>query len=338
MRRGSMPRAKRPAFTLVELLVVIAIIGILIALLLPAVQAAREAARRAQCTNNMKQLALGSHSYHDSFGTFPPGGMNNGNRSIYVMGMFARLFPYIEQQALYQNFQRWHPNYINFCHPYRSKAAPNNGDDPIFHTPVSALVCPSSPLGGKFGHQPFPLTDPTPPPDETTLAALHYRGNGGSAVVNGLDAIIKTDTDSRHQYVNNGIFFGDSRIDITKIKDGSTNTLLMGETSHVPVKNGLTWSASTQAGWGGIHSWVWGYYWYPTNGWLMIDHKFIISPINSPSIAHGNGTPYTSAHPGGCNMVMADGSVRFMIETTPLELLRRMATRAAGDVYETPQN
>jgi prepilin-type N-terminal cleavage/methylation domain-containing protein len=104
-------RPIRAGFTLVELLVVIAIIGILIALLLPAVQAAREAARRSQCTNNMKQLAMGMHLYSDSFKSLPSGGFNNWNASLYTAGWAARIFPYIEQKNYYEQMQRFHPHF-----------------------------------------------------------------------------------------------------------------------------------------------------------------------------------------------------------------------------------
>jgi prepilin-type N-terminal cleavage/methylation domain-containing protein/prepilin-type processing-associated H-X9-DG protein len=332
-------RLQREGFTLVELLVVIAIIGILIALLLPAVQAAREAARRSQCTNNMKQLSLGLHAYTDSYQVFPSGGYTNISVT-YPVGWVPRVFPFIEQKSLYENFQRWHPTYLTSGQPYRLAAAPHNGNDPIFRIPVSALVCPSSPLGTAYGHQPFTLEQGAP--DETKHAALHYRGNGGSSVVNGADVLIKTDPDVRRHYVNNGVFYGASRVTIEQIKDGSSNTLLLGETSHVPVKNGLTWSASQQRGWGSIHSWLWGYTWYNsggnTVGWLMIDHKFVNAPINFPTIAHANGTPFTSAHPGGCHVAMCDGSVRFLLDTTPIEVLRRAATRSTGEAHALQEN
>jgi prepilin-type processing-associated H-X9-DG protein len=319
------------------LLVVIAIIGILIALLLPAVQAAREAARRAQCVNNMKQLAMGMHLYSDSFKSLPSGGFNNVERSLYTAGWAARIFPYIEQKNYYEQMQRFHPYFLNFCQPWRLIAPPHNGNDPIFHTPIPTLACPSSPLGNKYG-----LSNPVDAsqPNMATFGALHYRANGGSAVVNGVDVLIKVSPDARRVWINNGVVYPESKVDLAQVKDGTSNTFLLGETSAVPTKFGVTWTNATQIGWGGLHSWLWGYYWYNDGGWLMQDHKFIQHPINfpGPNLARTSGTPYTSAHPGGVNVVMCDGSVRFLLDTTPMEILQRAATRNGGLVYEMPGN
>jgi prepilin-type processing-associated H-X9-DG protein len=173
-------------------------------------------------------------------------------------------------------------------------------------------------------------------PNTATFGALHYRANGGSAVVQGKNVLIKTSPDKRRVWTNNGVIYPESRVDVHQIKDGSSNTLLLGETSAVPNRFGVTWSSGTQRGWGGLHSWLWGYYWYNDGGYLMQDNKFVSLPINfpGPSLTYTSGTPLTSAHPGGVNVVMADGSVRFLLETTPVALLQRMGTRASGDVYD----
>ena len=117
-RRLSTPEL-RPAFTLVELLVVIAIIGILIALLLPAVQAAREAARRLQCSNNLKQLALALHVYHASNCVLPPGGYRDGNQ----LSWHARILPHVEQAALYDKID-WRDTYGNNLNLMYNDAVP----------------------------------------------------------------------------------------------------------------------------------------------------------------------------------------------------------------------
>src|SRR5687767_8597039 len=100
-------RATPRGFTLVELLVVIAIIGILVALLLPAVQAAREAARRMSCSNNLKQLGLACHNYHDVYGQFPPNGLFFSNWGISTGSPFVKILPYMENQPMYDKFEEW---------------------------------------------------------------------------------------------------------------------------------------------------------------------------------------------------------------------------------------
>jgi len=145
-RSGTRDRKSPHGFTLVELLVVIAIIGILIALLLPAVQAAREAARRMQCSNNFKQAGLALHNYHSSVTSFPPGCLYtiSAYPVSYEWSWGAYILPYLEQQALYDIFDFETPNGGGALH----YALPWN--TPVGTTMVSAFLCPSDPAGGNI--------------------------------------------------------------------------------------------------------------------------------------------------------------------------------------------
>jgi prepilin-type processing-associated H-X9-DG protein len=121
------------------------------------------------------------------------------------------------------------------------------------------------------------------------------------------------------------------------ITDGTSNTLLFGETSSAVGRPLLS------RGWGGIQPWTWGYYNYepaapanPMNGWLMIDHKTVTYPIGYAGSFNTNETPFTSNHGGGVNVAMCDGSVRFLTVSTPLTTLQALATRAGGEVFAQP--
>ncbi|HJT30975.1 MAG TPA: DUF1559 domain-containing protein [Pirellulales bacterium] len=194
-------QARRSAFTLVELLVVIAIIGILIALLLPAVQAARESARRSQCTNNMKQLGIGLHHYHDVMGSFPfgRGGTNTGvaatGNDFRVSG-FIPLLPYIEQQALYDQIRMG------------GNGAPPLGPAGWFswvnwNYTVPVLICPSeilqTPAAGSIGHN-------------------NYAFSRGDSITHTI-----TSTNLR------GMFMYQKTVTIAEVLDGTSNTIAMSE-------------------------------------------------------------------------------------------------------------
>jgi prepilin-type N-terminal cleavage/methylation domain-containing protein len=158
--RGLAKAEVRRGFTLVELLVVIAIIGILIALLLPAVQAAREAARRMQCSNNLKQIGLGLHNYHDTFGTFPPGASQDQ-----YLGYATRLLPFMEQKPLYDR--------VDFENVY---STPNNYA--VGAVRVDAFLCPSS--------SEFTSKHTAEQANGQRCYTIHYYGNTGPVGVNSL--------------------------------------------------------------------------------------------------------------------------------------------------------
>lgn len=335
------PGGRSPSgFTLVELLVVIAIIGVLVGLLLPAVQAAREAARRMQCSNNLKQLALAFHNHHDTHRTFPSGGQE-ASGSRYLIGWPGKLFPFFEQGSLRNRIDSMTAGVdttypvgtgpsmtaLDWIMPWRSRGAPHNGGDPIFENPIGTFTCPSSELG-------------TQSPDAWNTAnadiravyqgALHYRANAGAAT-----AALTQGTQGRHQWFNqSGVMYPESKTTFGSITDGSSNTILLGETSSA-IGRGL-FSRS----WGSIEPWTWGYYAYPpsaTRGWLMIDHKILTYPINYTGQFYTNETPYTSNHTGGAMFAFSDGSVHFLSQSMPLVLLQNLATKSDGQVASLPQ-
>jgi type II secretory pathway pseudopilin PulG len=224
--------SRRAAFTLVELLVVIANIGILVALLLPAVQSAREAARRAGCVNNMRQVALALLNHHDSKGKFPHGTYNlvdfrqtlepyNGmqNRRCWMHDVL----PFMEQQALYAKFDAF------------MKTSAVAWDFPESHTPIPLLMCPNDPTNPKittFTHSspgpggPYPANDGMGP-------SQGFSGNyvtcSGSTYYN-LD-VINGGTNPPHLYNGklNGLFFGQSKVRMKDVTDGTTNTAMVSE-------------------------------------------------------------------------------------------------------------
>jgi len=327
---------KRLGFTLVELLVVIAIIGILVGLLLPAVQAAREAARRMQCTNNLKQLALAFHNHHDTFRSFPTGGQEKTG-SLYCIGWPGKVFPFFEQGNLRNRIDSMTTGFntnvtvlgvttqataLDFIMPWRIRAAPHNGADPVFERPIPSFICPSSELGTQ---SPDGSTSADPDVRAIFQGALHYRANGGASTV----ALVRG-TQGRHQWFNkSGVMYPESKTTFGTITDGSSNTILLGETSSAIGRN------LNSRSWGGIQPWTWGYYAYPpsaTRGWLFLDHKIVTYPIGYTGTFFTNETPFTSNHTGGANFAMCDGSVQFMSKSIPLLLLQNFATVSDGQV------
>jgi prepilin-type N-terminal cleavage/methylation domain-containing protein/prepilin-type processing-associated H-X9-DG protein len=307
-------RTKRVGFTLIELLVVIAIIAILIALLLPAVQQAREAARMTQCRNNMKQLGLAFHNYHDVYDSFVFGGYYPMNRA-YPLGWVPRLFPYFDQGNRLNAIQAISPEYINNKSPHRYE----NQTDPLFTTPIPTLVCPSSELGGQASDQPQSGNTPF----AYLQGSLHYRAIGGS---NTLGFVAGGDGTVNQEYTTSGVVYPRSKTRLTDVTDGTSNTLMLGEMS-----SSLRWTTS-RTGFGGLKPWTWGWYTYPTDGWLMIDHKMVKYPVGYRGSFTHSSTPLYSAHSsGGANVALCDGSVRHLSPNTDLTLLKSLATRNGGE-------
>ncbi len=278
---------RKLGFTLVELLVVIAIIGILIALLLPAVQAAREAARRSQCTNNLKQIGLALHNYHDTHKVFPPGTVDGKGWLVTTF-----ILPYVEQASLYDQLNTRHA--MNLADPAQLALA---------RTVIPGYLCPSS-----------QDTDPT---QNTRLPVLNNGANYYIAVSNYLP--ITGSGDIRCNTKANGLFYDNSNIKMAHITDGTSNTFAFTERATDPKYTywiGGVWAGTRIQQWtnsapAAPPTWYCGAYGYEAVRFFMVATRYSWSLINLTTWGYSP----TSMHPGGCNFVMADGSVHFISET-----------------------
>jgi len=301
-------RQPRVAFTLVELLVVIAIIGVLVALLLPAVQAAREAARRSQCSNNLKQLGLALHNYHDTHLRFPPGsiGANPADGTWESPGFrvpFVRfLLDFIEQGArsdLYDDRRSWF-------------SQGTNQQTLVAHLP--GWHCPS---------------------DVSTVSQdtlLDYKGNYG---VNwGEGGWINNRGPGAPFFIKYGARFGD-------IRDGTSNTIAMMEmlqaptTSASPDQRGRLWNDDVLCY--QISTFIGPNSSDKDMGGTCIDMPVQGLPCNKGGA--GKADQYMgsrSRHPGGVMVLLCDGSVRFVSETVELAVWRAASSQAGGEVRPLP--
>jgi prepilin-type N-terminal cleavage/methylation domain-containing protein/prepilin-type processing-associated H-X9-DG protein len=326
-----MPRSAhhRPkaGFTLIELLVVIAIIAVLIALLLPAVQAAREAARRAQCTNNLKQIGLAMHGYHDAQGSFPSGYLilPGGNPIMGAPDPDTRdagpgwawgtlLLPYMEQTPLYSALN------VNLPSQHVANVTGTRAS-------VATYLCPS-------------VSEPSKTYDVkseggTTLATFsrsHYGANSGRSE----PWVYPVDDWTS---LADGPIYRNSRIGVSAVTDGLSNTMFVGE--HTAALSDYTWVgvipgavgcptrrfafsscdvAATQAL---VHS-----------GPHPEDDPPVIYPPNSRL---AKVCAMYAEHPGGCNVLMGDGSVRFASTNISQLVWAALATRAGGEVISSDQ-
>ncbi|NLS96109.1 MAG: DUF1559 domain-containing protein [Planctomycetaceae bacterium] len=293
--------SSRPrAFTLVELLVVIAIIGILIALLLPAVQAAREAAKRMQCTNNLKQWGLALHNYHDTHKSFPQGSWGTGNRLAFQV----MLLPFLEQEPLYSQFD---------VSVYYGNAP--NYNLMLESTPVH--FCPSSRLLDRKA-------------EGTGIPAggwtIHYYGVMGAKDPVGTAAADRLypcvgNFDSNHGgVVDNGMFTRNRNFAMRDVTDGTSNTFLMGEISSEPA-----WSHNWRGWTQGANN--------DAATVAMYCCKNVRHPIGPSGYTSGNANRlhndvrFGSQHPGGTNFLFGDGGVHFISETVDFALYQAAATK-----------
>jgi prepilin-type N-terminal cleavage/methylation domain-containing protein/prepilin-type processing-associated H-X9-DG protein len=289
-------------FTLVELLVVIAIIGILVALLLPAVQAAREASRRSQCNNNLKQIGLALHNYHDTYKIFPSAsyldksilnvtGATNGPELNSQWGWSVMILPFIEQAPVFDQLGVTVNSFeVAANDPPRLRT---------LQTPLPVFICPSDPEGGLNRNRPFlmkaggGLCNGMKLPRDTQFAKSNYMACNG-------------DDD------NDGIFESGNNLTIgmKDITDGTSNTIMVGERASPKGFWAGVWVGQELTCTGLTNVWcLAGKTEYQMNTGKHRDAPSSTTATDQPLLA------FSSQHPGGANFTLADGSVRFISQT-----------------------
>lgn len=315
-------RRHRGGFTLIELLVVIAIIAVLIGLLLPAVQKVREAANRMKCLNNLKQVGIGAHNYHGTFNSFPAGRVPTTNATV-----LQQMLPYLEQASKYSQFTTTADILSD-----PGSAAARSQDLAIF-------LCPSDPSPGQVMDAASGLAQ----------GRCNYLASLGANA-----GIANTDGST------GGIFFHNSAVRATSVTDGVSNTVMFAEIkrgfrqgaagqhplniTNVPfgtwdaaAANDLNYFATCNTPTGGDFDYTGLQYWRASVPWTgFMTHT--MQP-NSPQRDCVRGTGLNrghmaarSYHPGGVNVLFADGSTRFVVDTITLQIWRNLGTRAGGEV------
>ena len=302
------PQPHRRGFTLVELLVVITIISMLIGLLLPAVQAAREAARRSQCLNNLKQQAAALLNYDAQWQHLPEGARQHERATLPSIGWHVLVLPMLEQQALYDRID---PQPDGGARAIAGQLIPNQ------------FICPTAvPPSAKAS-------------DDESANYVGVAGSGVSRVAWEPDQSVYG-----HAYTDGVLHLG-SEIAVGDVSDGSSNTLLVGERSYFNKSEfwsyGATWyvfgreETPSIISVGAVKHVVW-----PIN---TIEHRRAFdvfdrtAPEAAPKIVN-NDLPFGSLHPGGANFAFADGSVHFLADSLELTILQEMASRNGGEVNQ----
>jgi prepilin-type N-terminal cleavage/methylation domain-containing protein len=289
-------RRRRPAFTLIELLVVLAIIGILLALLLPAVQMARESARKTQCQNNLRQIGLALHNYHDSHTCYPSGwiGVNVTAGTLDQAGLNgwawgSKLLPMLDQAPLY--------NQIKF-----GLAMTDPGNAEVRVAPLSVFRCPSDIAGPRWTIK----TD-----DGTALTDLSTANYVGSFGTESLDAC-ETLPPGR-PCLGDGVFYQNSAIRNGNIVDGLSSTAFVGERKSLDVEE-----------------------WYSTwTGYVPRAEeaavRFLGTADHPPNHPSKHFDDFSSHHSGGAFLLLGDGGVRFVNTSIDIEIFHALGTRDNKD-------
>lgn len=293
-------RRRARGFTLIELLVVIAIIAVLIALLLPAVQQAREAARRTQCKNNMKQFGLALHNYHDTALTFPPGGFRQGANLGTGMGWHVGILPYLDQAPMYNQFDFNATAYTNATNLAVAKQSP-----PGFY-------CPSGQPNKSSNTGEFSAGIPT--------NSVHYYGIMGpeGAVPNTTPArnyTIDTTATGQGDFSLQGMMPRGRQRRMADVIDGTSNTLMIGEISWVAANAYRVWIRGCDSS--------------ACGSTKNVQNGINTTPYNGSN--NFNDVSFGSNHVGGAHFLNADGSVVFLSQNIDMGVYRSLASLDGGE-------
>ena len=336
--------APRAAFTLIELLVVIAIIAILIALLVPAVQKVREAAARAQCQNNLKQIGLGMHNFHDTYKKLPTPGQCDSNggaaSSFDVHSFFTMILPYVEQENVYKMFDTTTPNvygatfrpYTTYGHDYRDTRFPAGQTAaktsiPIYLCPSNAMHAPDPQGYGQCDYMPINVTDidPTTGVRNSATKAPGFLRCGGATILTATDGSSNTiaiteDSGRTNETVGN---FTKSTYDPTPagyVADPlPSGKRRLSAWADGDTANGVSGPPNATAG--------------NLKGVINQNAQPKGGPADCPWINNNcgpNDEPF-SLHTGGVNCVFGDGSVRFVSQTITPQAMRALCSSAGGE-------
>lgn len=316
MDNKSRRKGKR-GFTLIELLVVIAIIAILIALLLPAVQQAREAARRSTCKNNLKQIGLALHNYHETFTRFPPGSIgwsftasSSANPQLNSMGPLVMILPYMDKSTIYNQFDFS----LSYANPANVALSENI---------VPTYLCPSysgDPTVSEHGYRGWN--------SNTRKAITNYLGVGGSPTTG---AIFRLTSGTSLPADQRGVFWPNSSTRMRDITDGSSNTFIYGE-FRPSIMSDVGWGSNGSCHDNRCSPWVRGITLEGSGATKVM--RYGPNQVFPKTAYTSDWTvlPFSSPHVGGVHMLNTDGTVVFVSENIDINIWRYRGSMADGQV------